>query len=309
MEATEDISKSIDQYTNAFSKNIMQVAVFKAGDENYYGMNINKINYFAIYKNLDIIQMYGTRYVIGYFNFNGKVIALVNLCEWLHRDTDTSNFTRVIVCEFSGTQMGFLVSDIYKIYDKTSDKLEEVSTMKNKVTYATKIDIDGKKDKICLILDVENLYLEIHPSSSRLKMDLLESYHFNYKKTLLIAEDSTAIQTYIRNIFDKFNTSYILFNNGKQIIDYMENHQGAMKNIDIIITDIEMPIMDGFQVIKYVKNKEYLSHIKVIVHTSMSNESVNAKVESLGADDFVRKMDPLHLLDSIKKFDNEGQYL
>lgn len=307
MEATEDISKSIDQYTNAFSKNIMQVAVFKVGDENYYGMNINKINYFAIYKNLDIIQMYGTRYVIGYFNFNGKVIALVNLCEWLHRDTDTSNFTRVIVCEFSGTHMGFLVSDIYKIYDKTSDKLEEVSTMKNKVTYATKIDIDGKKDKICLILDVENLYLEIHPSSNNSKMDLLGSYNFNYKKTLLIAEDSAAIQRYIRTIFDKFNTSYVLFNDGKQIIDYMENHQEAMKNIDVIITDLEMPIMDGFQVIKYVKNKEYLSHIKVIVHTSMSNESVNAKVKSLGADDFVRKMDPLHLLDSIKKFDNEGQ--
>jgi two-component system chemotaxis response regulator CheV len=280
----------------------MQVAVFRLGDDNYYGMNINKINYFVITKEIELVKMYGAKYVLGYFRFNGKIIPLVNLCEWLHRDVDTSEFSRVIICEFSGTQMGFLVSDIYKIYDKVADELNEVSSMRNKVTYATKVDIDNVKDRMCMILDVENLYLEINPDLEDGKLHTLDDVKISYDKTILIAEDSAAIRKYIENVFAKFKINFILFNDGQKIIDYMEDNKDLMKNIDIVITDIEMPLKDGFQVIKFIKAAPYLSHVKVIVHTSMSNEFVNTKTKSLGADSFVKKMDPMDLLAHIRKY-------
>ena len=302
MYEVEDLSESVDKYTNAFSKNIMQIAVFRVGDENYYGMNINKINYFVITKEIELVKMYGTKYILGYFSFNGKIMPLVNLCEWLHRDTNTSEFSRVIICEFSGTQMGFLVSDIYKIYDKGAHELNEVSSMKNKVTYATSIDINNETNKMCMILDVENLYLEINPGLENEKMHLLDDVNMQYSKTILIAEDSSAIRRYIRGAFEKFKVNYILFNNGQKIIDYMEENKSLMENIDIVITDIEMPIKDGFQVVKFIKASPHLSHIKVIVHTSMSNEFVNTKTKSLGADSFVKKLDPVDLLAHIKKY-------
>jgi len=306
MKEIDAISASVDKYTNAHTKNIMQIAVFKLDTDNYYGININKINYFAMTKDLEITKMSGTKYVIGYFNFDGNIIAMVNLAQWLHSDVDVESFSRAIICEFSGTQVAFLVSEIYKIYDKSASELEEVSSMKDQVTYATKIDIEGKKDRLCMILDVENLYTDINPDQLKTDMNALDNYTFLYDKTLLIAEDSRAIQTYIKNIFSKFDTSYNMFNNGKKLIDFMEEHPAIMKDINVVITDIEMPIMDGFQVIKYIKSKPNLAHVRIIVHTSMSNEFVNTKVKSLGAHDFVKKMNPVHLLESIKKYDKEG---
>lgn len=302
MYEVEDINESVDRYTNAFSRNIMQVAVFKIGDENYYGMNINKINYFVVAKDIELVKMYGTRYVMGYFSFNNHIIPLVNLCEWLHRDIDTTEFSRVIICEFSGTQMGFLVSEIYKIYDKKAGELTEVSAMRDKVTYATTINTNDEQNKLCMILDVENLYLEINPEIKEEKLTLLDGFEFSYAKTILIAEDSIAIQNYIRKIFNKFKINYRLFRNGQEIIDYMENNERLMKDIDIVITDIEMPVKDGFQVIKFIKSIPHLSHIKVIAHTSMSNEFVRSKTKVLGADDCVKKLDPTDLLAHIKKY-------
>ncbi len=298
----DDINESVDKYTNAFSKNIMQVAVFRLGDENYYGMNINKINYFVITKEIKLVKMYGAKYVKGYFNFNDKIIPLINLCEWLHMDVDVSEFSRVIICEFSGTQMAFLVSEIHKIYDKPASELSEMLSIRNKVTYATNIDVGNDEDKMCMILDVENLALEINSQSSEESLNSLTSLDFSYDKTILIAEDSAAIQTYIKRIFDKLKINYVLFNNGEKIIDFIKNNAHLMENIDIVITDIEMPIKDGFQVIKFIKSLPYLSHIKVIVHTSMSNEFVNSKTKVLGADDFVKKMDPVDLISHIKKY-------
>jgi two-component system chemotaxis response regulator CheV len=100
----------------------------------------------------------------------------------------------------------------------------------------------------------------------------------------------------------KTNIEHRMFNNGKEIIECLKSlDEEGINDIGVIITDLEMPYVDGYQVLSYIKNSPQFKHIPVFVNTSMSNEGVITKVEELGAVGFVAKTNPKEFIRQIEQ--------
>jgi two-component system chemotaxis response regulator CheV len=98
---------------------------------------------------------------------------------------------------------------------------------------------------------------------------------------------------------EKLNVKYKLFNNGQELLDFLIAN--GPDDVAAIITDLEMPITSGFEVIKQVKNNSSFSHIPIIVNSSMSGESNEKMAKSLNADGFVSKSNPKEIEISLRK--------
>ena len=150
---------------------------------------------------------------------------------------------------------------------------------------------------VCLILDVEYLLTEVLPHEfSEIQKDVqnLSLIDFEIPEslkngTILLAEDSRSAQMYLKNFFEKFNLSFKIFENGGPLLDYVEEMSDLSK-IPLIITDIEMPIVSGHEVIRRLKSDARTKHIPILVFSSMTNVQSHKAVKELGADGFVGKL-------------------
>ena len=109
------------------------------------------------------------------------------------------------------------------------------------------------------------------------------------KKLVLAAEDSGVAREVLKKFFDKAQIAHEIYPNGRLLLERMEEID--TNNVGMIITDIEMPEVDGFQVAQFFKGNNRFSHIPVIVNSSMTTEAVKNKMDAIGVDGFVGKTD------------------
>ncbi len=148
---------------------------------------------------------------------------------------------------------------------------------------------------LCLILDYEKLLSDVIPQAMvdvDKDMQNLEGVHIPTKLkngTVLIAEDSKTAQTALTKIFKNAGISMQIFDNGKKLVDYMVSLGENASSVPAIVTDIEMPEMSGFTVIKNLKSNPFTKDIPLIVNSSMTGGNNKREAESLGADSFIDK--------------------
>jgi len=275
--------------------NIMQIMVFQLNDLNYYGINVSKV------KSLEDIQKYnisknsinnanGSAILHGYIDHQGQILPLLGLEKWLGFEKDSDEHNVIIISEFNKRVVALPVFNILKIYNVSISELQTDHIDKDKITYTTILDINDEKN-VCYILDVEELISRIFDAKD--KLNSAKQIMTLSDKIVLIAEDSNIARKIIDEIMSKSDVEYKMFEDGEKIIEYMKKLQDDdIKKIGLVITDIEMPHMDGYQVINFIKTTAKLKHIPVIVNTSMSNTGVVNKTKTLGANGFIAKLDP-----------------
>lgn len=173
----------------------------------------------------------------------------------------------------------------------------KIETKKEELKLLSKNKKDEENiEELCFILDVEKLISELIDKDYNIETVVNEFKNkIKTKKPILIAEDSVVAQNILKKTFDKLEIPYELYKNGQLLINRLETN----KDFSLIITDIEMPVLDGFSVIKWVRNK--IPDAKIIVNTSMSNEGVKSKCESLNVNGFIEKSNPLEIVRQIEK--------
>lgn len=156
-----------------------------------------------------------------------------------------------------------------------------------------------RKEELCLVLDVETLISDLFKTEETLIANSVKNIKHNFTKKLLIAEDSKAATAILRKLLSNANIEYQFFTNGKDLLDFLEKTD--LETIGVIISDIEMPEMDGFTLLKNIKEK-YGEFIPVVMNSSMSNRGVHDKVKALGAEGFIPKTDPEAIVNIINKY-------
>lgn len=297
-----NINKILDNTTETYKNNTMQLAVFKLNDENYYGINVNKVKSFVKTSDCKIsLSLSDDKYTEGFIVVRDETYPLLNLDKWImNKPLEVREYAKVILCEFNQQRIAFLATDILRIYNKNSGELERTAINESKITYLTKIKLTDKsdeKEELCIILDVENCINEINGKDIGKLVELENLEKVKFRKQLLIAEDSKIAQQIISEIAKKTGVSFILFNDGNELIKYIESH-GSVEDIGLVISDIEMPIKDGFQVVQILKNNQKTKNIPIYLNTSMSNDGVKHKAEELGAG-FVEKTSPKKIVEII----------
>lgn len=268
--------------------NELEILEFRVGN-NYYGINVAKIREILIYQAPTPIPNADKR-VEGIFMPRDEIISVINLAECLgmKQNEDTKN-DMYIVTNFNQLNAAFHVNSVLGIHRVSwGDIIKPDSTVNAAGTGMSTgiVRIDGK---LIIILDFEKIVSEINPETGLKISDVEHMKDRNRNDSpILIAEDSALLSKMIVNClkqagYDNITTT----DNGQECWDKLNEYM-AEGNVDekvaCVITDIEMPQMDGHHLTKLIKTDDTLKHIPVVIFSSLVNEEMRRKGEQLGAD-------------------------
>lgn len=268
--------------------NELEILEFRVGN-NYYGINVAKIREILIYQAPTPIPNADKR-VEGIFMPRDEIISVINLAECLgmkqHEDTKNDMY---IVTNFNQLNAAFHVNSVLGIHRVSwGDIIKPDSTVNAAGTGMSTgiVRIDGK---LIIILDFEKIVSEINPETG-LKISDVEHMKDRSRNDspILIAEDSALLSKMIVNClkqagYDNITTT----DNGQECWDKLNEYmaEGSVdEKVACVITDIEMPQMDGHHLTKLIKTDDALKHIPVVIFSSLVNEEMRRKGEQLGAD-------------------------
>ena len=286
------ISDSVEQMTQAHLRNVQQLAVFRTGNDDIYAINIAKIKAFIITEEVSVTDTpTDTDVVEGIATIRGEPITLINLDKWLgYGGLELSGYKLIIFCEFNHKQVGFLVKDMVNIVEKTTAELINSENQNSKITYTTYVEVDGE-EKLCTVFNAEQLLSDIGWTDINASdLDRYITRPLNNDKMILVAEDSAVAREVMDQFLRRAKANYIIAHDGGDLIKRIEEIDDP-KKIGLIITDIEMPGTDGYQVAKFIKDSSKYNHIPVVVNSSMTTDAVKDKMNRIGIDGFVGKTD------------------
>jgi len=183
----------------------------------------------------------------------------------------------------------------YRVIKKNWNQMHAPDSYRLKEDGVVMNDTRLEDGSLCLILDHAKLLSQVIPHAmvDVIKdTDALKNIDIPLKLkngTVLIAEDSKTAQRSLVQIFKNANINMKLFDNGKKLIDYITSLGEDAKEIPAVITDIEMPEMSGFTVIKLIRSNPHSKEIPIIVNSSMTGANNKREAETLGASGFIDK--------------------
>ena len=283
--------------------NELEVLEFTLGD-NHYGINVAKIR--EILQYMPVTPVPNTHpSVEGIFMPRDTMITVINLKNCLNLpQTDEKGL--FIITNFNKLNVAFHVDQVIGIHRVSWENIikpDETLTGEHGSTATSVIKMD---DRLIVILDFEAIVASISPQTGLRVNDIDEmEARDRSDATILIAEDSALLSKLITECLKKSGyTNLIVEENGQEAWDVIEAMQAKgdiTKHLDCIITDIEMPLMDGHRLTKLVKSDAELRDIPVIIFSSLVNEEMRKKGEQLGADAQLTKPEIGKLVEAIDK--------
>ena len=290
----------VDAATNLAKNNEVQLLVFKidaAPESPFYAINVFKTREVVESKRHHLTQIPGAHPLLeGTIVLRELQIPILNLPKWLGVELDETKrkASNLLICDFNGIIIGIRIMFAYRVVKKNWNEMHAPDGYRmgddGLVINDTRLD-DGS---LCLVLDYEKLLADVIPQAMVNVEDAAKMIsHMKIPDklkhgTVLIAEDSKTAQRHLRQIFEHAKISYQIFSNGKDLVNYIERLQNPAA-IPAIITDIEMPEMSGFTVIKQLKANPLTKAIPIIVNSSMTGENNKREAAGLGADGFIDK--------------------
>ncbi len=292
----------------------------EGGYRGYYGINVAKV--------LEIISLppvinkppNTAFFVAGVFNHRGKVIMLLDLAMWLGRKQLASEKPTVIITEFNKVTSAFLVSGVTRIHRTSWANIKPLDTfMQNYCDAITGMIL--LENKTVLMLDLEKAMGELDPrlaipyrdpenkEESKPTQPETNTKELNYPLKVLHADDSRMIRQKVKSLLEEQQEfSVVSMVDGKETWKYLENlkKEAAEQNknvtdlLDIVLSDIEMPEMDGYHLCQKIKNDPDLQVLPVVLFSSLITDKLRHKGESVGADAQFAKPSPTDLIRDLK---------
>ncbi|MDQ1263326.1 MAG: two-component system, chemotaxis family, chemotaxis protein CheV [Campylobacterota bacterium] len=295
------ILDNVDAATNLAKNNELQLLVFRVSnseDSAYYAINVFKTREVVESKNHFITQIPSTHPMLeGTIVLRGLQIPILNLPLWLGTALTKEEIKRsnILICDFNGVILGLRIMSAYRVIKKNWNDMHAPDSYRTKENNVVINDTRLEDGSLCLILDYEKLLADVIPQAmvnvfeSPANLKNLQIPKKLLQGSVLIAEDSKTAQGHLKQIFDNSNISMKLFDNGKKLVDYVLSLKDEAFQIPAIVTDIEMPEMSGFTVVKLLKSNPLTRDIPIIVNSSMTGSNNKREAESLGADGFIDK--------------------
>ena len=302
-----DLLKNIDARTKLAGTNKLEILMFSLGKdarsnrEETFGINVFKVR-----EVMRVPQI--TRapempeFVEGMVSLRGALVPVVDLANYIGIDTDCQREI-MIVTEYNGQTQGFLVRAVDNILrlDWSAMRVPPamlVAEMGGLVTAITEL----KDGHLIMMLDVEKVLSE----TTRFDSDevILKSVKpLGKDRTVFFADDSSVARGQITRTLDAMQVKYISAINGRQawdelakMADSAEASHTPLKNvIHVILTDVEMPEMDGYMLTRKIKADKRFANIPVLMHSSLSGKSNQQLGKTVGVDEYVPKFEPQKL--------------
>lgn len=277
----------------------------------YYGINVAKV--------LEILQMpkltdmpeVSHPSVLGAFNLREEIIPLIDLAGWLGKKRVQKEAPKVIVTEFNRTKSAFLVSGVTRIHRINWSEVEAPTGYVSSLTVNSITGVVKFTNRIIFILDMEKICADLNPDAVP-----VEAPAENVKQEIqqrqiraLVADDSSMARKMISGILEKAGFIITAVENGEQAWQHLlqckrkSNEQDVPLQdfVEIIVSDIEMPAMDGHTLTRSIKEDPMLKAIPVVLCSSIITETLHHKGIAVGADDQVSKAELNELVGRVYK--------
>jgi two-component system chemotaxis response regulator CheV len=288
------ILDGVDLRTQLAGANRLELLLFRLGGKQLFGINVFKVQEVIQCPPLTKIPK-ANPVVRGIANMRGKTISVMDLSTAIgSTPLDDIHNRFVIVTEYNRNTQGFMVGSVDRIINMNWEDIKpppKGAAASSYMTAVTQVD-----NELVEIIDVEKVMSEVLGSSEIVDSESLLNGLDSSRQHVLVADDSVVARHQVTSVLDQLGVSYTECRNGREALDQLRAWIAEGRDLEawlaMVISDIEMPSMDGYSLTSAIRKEHGMQKLYVILHSSLSgifNESMTTKV---GANQFLAKYEP-----------------
>jgi len=298
------VMRDIDERTNLASNSMFELLLFRLGESRathkreLFGINVFKVREIMVMPEITAM-VNAPPSVMGVANIRGQMIPVVNL-PLITGCNPTKGLAILLVTEFARTTQAFAVEEVNEIVRlEWKQVLSAEGTGGGLVTSIARLDGNAENTRLAQVLDVEQILRDVFPEQHKSLDDsaVMPKVSIPPGSVILAADDSAVARMMIEQGLQAMNVQYVMTKTGKEAWDKLQAMQveatAAGKSIRdkvaLVLTDLEMPEMDGFTLTRNIKQDQRFAGIPVIIHSSLTGTTNEGHVKSVGADAYVAK--------------------
>jgi two-component system chemotaxis response regulator CheV len=284
---------SVNQRTQLVGQNRLELLLFRLDDKQLYGINVFKVKEVLQCPRLTIMPR-SSPVVRGVANIRGNTLSILDLSRATGKPPlqDLSNSFAIIV-EYNTKVLGFLVRSVERIVNMNWEDILPPPKGVGHDHYLTAVT--HVEDQMVEIIDVEKVLAEVAPVSEQLSVSIADEETSSKASTsrVLIVDDSSVARKQIIRCLQNLGIEVVAQNDGRQALTYLRklvaDGKRPSKEFVMMISDIEMPEMDGYTLTTEVRQDPAMRDMHILLHTSLSGVFNQSMVKRVGADDFLAK--------------------
>ncbi len=287
---------SVNQRTQLVGQNRLELLLFRLGSKQLYGINVFKVKEVLQCPPLnEIPQRHPVVRGVAHIRGNTVSIMDMNLATGHGPLQDIDNCF-VIITEYNRSTQGFLVRGVERIVNTNWEDIHPPPAGAGRENYLTAVtEVEGH---LVEIIDVEKILAEVSPINETISDGVIEDGIAErvIQKHILITDDSSIARKQIQRVVESMGIQTTLKKDGRAAYDYLQamldDGKDPYSELIMVISDIEMPEMDGYTFTAEVRGNPGLKDLFIVLHTSLSGVFNEAMVKKVGADEFLAKFNP-----------------
>lgn len=301
------ILDSVNQRTQLVGQNRLELLMFRLHGRQRFGINVFKVREVLPCPRLTALPKRNP-FVRGIAHIRGQAVSVIDLSLATGgRPLDDLANRFIIIAEYNRTVQAFLVDGVERIVNINWEAVMAPPKGAGRYNYLTAVT--EINEQLVEILDVEKILDEITPVRTEVSETIRESMKIPSLEdlTILVADDSTVARNQIKRALSSLGVKMEVVKNGREALEWLrakakEVGGDISPHVPLMVSDIEMPEMDGYTLTAEVKADPQLKKMHVILHTSLSGVFNQAMVKKVGADDFIAKFHPDELASAVQKW-------
>jgi two-component system chemotaxis response regulator CheV len=297
------ILEGVDQRTQLAGHNRFELLLFKLAGNQLFGINVFKVQEVIQCPPLTRIPQ-SHSVVCGVAHLRGRTIPILDLAMAIgmpELKRDSSNF--VIITEYNRTVQGFMVEAVDRIINigwSTVKAPPKGAGNEGYLTAVTEVD-----DQLIEVIDVEKVMKEVIGGEEEVSEGLIDPEVVAQNDNVLVVDDSSVARNQLKRVLEQLGTSCLALKDGQEAWDHLsdlvKDGVDVPKHYTMIISDVEMPVMDGYTLAKKIKKDPQLKDVYLILHTSLSGVFNTEMVNKVGANKFLPKFSPDELAKTVQQ--------
>jgi two-component system chemotaxis response regulator CheV len=297
---SRDLLDRIDQRTRLAGHNRLALLLFRLGTRQLFGVNVFKVQEVLPRPALFRLPQLPPAFA-GAADVRGRTVPVLDLARAIGHGSEADEPRYLVVTEFNRSVQGFLVSGVERIVNIAVADIHPPPELGSENNYLTAVT--RYQGELIQLIDVESVLAESAPRETDAAPLAPLVVPADVQREVLVVDDSRVARNRIRWVLEQLGLTATLLSDGRQALEHLQAiAQGGTRPHEryaMVISDIEMPAMDGYTLTTEIRRDPALSDLFVLLHTSLSGVFNQAMVERVGADDFVPKYSERELADRI----------
>jgi len=313
---TNATMKEIDERTNLTANSMFELLLFRLGESAHsknrelYGINVFKVREIMVMPAVTAM-VNAPEEVMGVANIRGQMIPVINL-PMVTGCNPTKGLGILLVTEFARTTQAFAVEEVNEIVRlEWKHVLSAEGTGGGLVTSIARLDGAAENTRLAQVLDVEQILRDVFPNEHQVLPEGKEISKLSLPpgSVVLAADDSVVARMMIEQGLKAMGVPYIMTKSGKEAWDELQvihnqaiaEGKSVRDKVALVLTDLEMPEMDGFTLTRNIKQDPRYKGVPVVIHSSLTGSTNENHVRSVGADAYVAKFVAEELATTIRQ--------